>query len=280
MTPSAGPTPAAAGGRTPGAAVDRLVEVVGLLRRHCPWTAALTHEALLRYLVEETYELYEAVDDVVRADDPPPALLEELQGELGDVLYQVVLHAQLASESSAFGLADVAGGLTAKLVRRNPHVFAPDGSSVVEAGGPPASLDEIVETWHAVKRREKPARRSPFDGIPRHLPALALAATTLQRAGAPLAGVADGAADGTAAGTEDGTEDGTGGDVPARRDPEDGHIGAAPMAEARIGRALLELTRQSLLAGVDPERALRRAVLEFQEQDAAGDESAGTHRAG
>ncbi|MFC3298565.1 nucleotide pyrophosphohydrolase [Arthrobacter agilis] len=270
--PSAGPPPGAAGG-TPGAALDRLVEVVGLLRRHCPWTAALTHDALLRYLVEETYELYEAVDDVVRADDPPPALLEELQGELGDVLYQVVLHAQLASESGAFGLADVAGGLTAKLVRRNPHVFAPDGSALVEAGGPPASLDEIVETWHAVKRREKPARRSPFDGIPRHLPALALAATTLQRAGAPLGG----AADGTAAGTEDGT----GGDVPARRDREaDGRIGAAPMAEARIGRALLELTRQSLLAGVDPERALRRAVLEFQEQDAAGDGSAGTHRAG
>lgn len=242
-------TPAAVAG--PGAAVERLVEVVDLLRRHCRWTAALTHEALLAYLVEETYELYEAVDDVARASVPSPGLVDELRGELGDVLFQVVLHARLAAEQDRFDLADVVAGLTAKLVRRNPHVFAADGALLelpgVAAGpggaaGAPASADEIVETWHAVKRRENPSRTSPFDGIPHHLPALAFAAKTLARAG-ESPGRSEGGPESGTAGTQQ--------EFP-------------PGDESGLGQALLELTRRAVHLGVDPERALRRAVLEYQ----------------
>ncbi|WP_104180149.1 MazG nucleotide pyrophosphohydrolase domain-containing protein [Arthrobacter sp. B0490] len=215
----------------PGAAVERLVEVVDLLRRHCPWTAALDPASLLEYLVEETYELYEAVDDVVRSDSPPPALLDDLRGELGDVLFQVVLHAQLQAEDGAFGFADVADGLTAKLVRRNPHVFTADGAL---RDSFPATVEEIVATWQAVKQQERPARTSPFDGIPHSLPALALAAKTLRRAGEPTGTATDG-----------------------------------PTDEEQLGRDLLALTRRALASGIDPEHALRRAVLDYQ-RDAAG----------
>ena len=219
------PAAGAAPGPLPGAAVDRLVQVVDLLRRHCPWTAALDHAGLLEYLVEETYELYEAVDDVARSGEPDAQLLGELRGELGDVLFQVVLHAQLQAEQGSFGLADVAEGLTAKLVRRNPHVFRPDGSL---QGAFPASVDEIVATWQAVKQQERPGRTSPFDGIPRHLPALAFAAKTVKRAG----------------------------------EAGDGRTGSG---EAGIGGELLEVVRRAVAAGVDPERALRRAVLDYQQ---------------
>ncbi|WP_258059022.1 MazG nucleotide pyrophosphohydrolase domain-containing protein [Arthrobacter sp. B1805] len=222
-------------GKPPGVAVERLVEVVALLRRHCPWTAALDHATLLQYLVEETYELYEVVDDVARTDEPEDELLEDLRGELGDVLFQVVLHAQLRAEAGSFGLAEVAEGLTAKLVRRNPHVFSPEGT--LRSAGP-ASVDEIVATWQAVKERETPARTSPFDGIPHHLPALAFAAKTLQRAGEER-----------------------GGEAPPNDD------------EAEVGRQLLALTRRALGAGVDPERALRRATLDYQRHAAGGPEA-------
>ncbi|WP_235436370.1 MazG nucleotide pyrophosphohydrolase domain-containing protein [Arthrobacter sp. RIT-PI-e] len=212
--------------------MERLVQVVELLRRHCPWTAALDHASLLTYLVEETYELYEAVDEVTRAREPSEEALAHLCGELGDVLFQVVLHARLQQESGTFGLADVAGTLTAKLVRRNPHVFAPDGS-LREAF--PASVKEIVDTWQQVKRAEHPARTSVFDGIPHGLPALALAAKTLQRAGEPRVSDLLPAGGSTADGSTD--------------------------DEGVLGRELLDLVRRSLAAGVDPERALRRAVL-------------------
>lgn len=221
-----GTAPEGAGG---AAAVQRLVEVVDLLRRHCPWTADLDHASLLKYLVEETYELYEAVDEVARAEEPDADSLAELRGELGDVLFQVVLHAQLQREAGTFGFADVAATLTAKLVRRNPHVFAPDGSLREEF---PASVKEIVDTWQAVKRAEHPRRVSPFDGIPHRLPALAFAAKTLERAGTVAAG------------------------------PR----GADPGAEAELGQELLDLVRRAVASGVDPERALRHAVLTSQRE--------------
>lgn len=245
---------AAAPGGSVGAAVERLVEVVDLLRRHCPWTAALDHGGLLEYLVEETYELYEAVDDVDRSDVPGSELLEDLRGELGDVLFQVVLHAQLRAEAGSFGLAEVAEGLRAKLVRRNPHVFRPDGAV---RSSFPASVDEIVATWQAVKEQERPARTSPFDGIPHSLPALAFAAKTLRRAGegSGTGGTTDpeGASGRDAEGGPGRTAGTTGPEGASGRDPE-----------GEFGRELLEVTRRALASGVDPERALRRAVLDYQ----------------
>lgn len=233
MTDAASDRFRAAHGDSPGAAVERLVEVVALLRAHCPWTAALDHTALLEYLVEETYELYEAVDEVARVEVPGRELLEDLRGELGDVLFQVVLHAQLRAEAGSFGLGEVAESLTAKLVRRNPHVFSPEGALRVGV----ATQDEIVATWQAVKEQERPARTSPFDGIPHHLPALAFAAKTLKRAGETV---------GDAQGTD---------------------------GETVIGRRLLELTKHALSSGIDPERALRRAVLDYQRDAVEGGEA-------
>jgi XTP/dITP diphosphohydrolase len=128
-----------------------------------PWKRSQTHDSLAPYLLEEAYEAY----DAIKSGDP--AALRE---ELGDVLLQVVLHARLAEDTAGFSVDDVAGDLVAKLIRRNPHVFA--GTTV---GG----IDEIVDNWEAIKKAEK-ARSSTMDGVALSQPALALAAKVLHRA--------------------------------------------------------------------------------------------------
>jgi XTP/dITP diphosphohydrolase len=133
----------------------------------CAWDAAQTAESLTRYLLEEAYEVIEAIET------GDQALLRE---ELGDLLLQVLFHARIAQElppEQAFGIDDVAGDLVAKLVRRHPHVFA--GA----AGG---SADELNETWEKQKVAEK-GRTSAVDGVPIDQPALALAAKLVARAG-------------------------------------------------------------------------------------------------
>jgi XTP/dITP diphosphohydrolase len=143
------------------AVMDRLVSPGG-----DPWKRAQNHRTLAPYLLEESYEAFDAIE----AGD-----LEALREELGDVLLQIVLHARLAEElpeGERWSVDDVAGGLVEKLVRRNPHVFA--GESV-------AGLDEITENWERIKRAEK-SRGSALDGIALSQPALALAAKILQRA--------------------------------------------------------------------------------------------------
>ncbi len=225
-----------------GAAVDRLVEVIAVLRARCPWMGALTHASLVQYLIEESYELVEALEALggpAGAEPGNPGARTELLGELGDVLLQVVLHAQLQHEQGSFGLREVAEGLTAKMIRRNPHVFAADGSLLAVDDGAGASAEEIARTWQTVKERERPDRASAFDGIPRHLPALARAASSLHRAGAPGAEPApDGAAASAAAG---------------------------PLTEEELGDALFALVRGAASRGLDPERALRAAVRRFQD---------------
>ena len=152
-------------------AVGELVGKIAALREHCPWMAALTHESLVEYLLEEAFEVAETIE--TGADEA------ELRGELGDVLLQVVLHARLAEERGSFGFDDVVRGLEAKMVRRNPHVFRPDGSLQDTF---PASVEEIVRKWDSIKRAEKPERGDPFEGIPQALPALARAQKSLDRA--------------------------------------------------------------------------------------------------
>ncbi|GAA1762745.1 nucleoside triphosphate pyrophosphohydrolase [Pseudarthrobacter sulfonivorans] len=151
--------------------VERLVTVIAELREHCPWMGALTHASLVEYLLEEAYEVAETIE--TGADDA------ELRGELGDVLLQVVLHARLAEERGSFTFDDVARGLSAKMVRRNPHVFRPDGTLQDSF---PATMDEIVRKWDAVKSSERPERSGPSEGIPDALPALAKAQKFLDRA--------------------------------------------------------------------------------------------------
>ena len=121
------------------------------LREQCPWDRAQTHASLTRHLIEETYELVEAIDGLDAAGDD-----EHLIEELGDVLFQVEIHAVIAEQEGRFTMADVARGVHDKLVHRHPHVFG-----TVEVDG----ADEVVVNWEAIKRAEK-GRTSAVRGDP------------------------------------------------------------------------------------------------------------------
>jgi tetrapyrrole methylase family protein/MazG family protein len=135
-----------------------LVDIVERLRSPggCPWDWEQTHASLKRNLLEECYEVLEAIDG------GDPAKLSE---ELGDILAQVVFHAQIAGEAGQFRFDDVEGKVSQKLVRRHPHVF---GDAVA------SDAREVELNWEALKQREAP-RKSPVDGVPGELPALAAA---------------------------------------------------------------------------------------------------------
>jgi XTP/dITP diphosphohydrolase len=146
----------------PGA---RLLDVVAVMDRlrspgGCPWDAQQTHASLMPYLLEEAYEVYEALEN---------GDLEHLREELGDLLLQVVFHARIAAEGG-WDIDDVAGDLVDKLVRRHPHVFAG------------ASADDLEGSWEALKAAEK-GRVSVTEGVPLGQPALSLAAKLQRRAG-------------------------------------------------------------------------------------------------
>ncbi len=145
-----------------GAELVRFDEVVRRLRAECPWDRVQTHGTLRRYLIEESAELVDALDEFERTADDT-AMVEEL----GDVLLQVVLHSAIGAEDGRFTLADVAAGITEKMVRRHPHVF---GEVVV------ADADEVHRNWEAIKAVERSAgvAAEPFAGVAASLPALAL----------------------------------------------------------------------------------------------------------
>ena len=134
-------------------------EVVRRLRAECPWDREQTHQSLTRHLIEESYEVLDAIDLLGTDEDEGYVALEE---ELGDLLFQVVFHAPLGPEEGRFPLADVARGIHDKLVLRHPHVFAE-----LQVDG----AEEVVSNWEAIKKAEK-GRASVFDGIPNGLPAL------------------------------------------------------------------------------------------------------------
>jgi NTP pyrophosphatase (non-canonical NTP hydrolase) len=148
----------------PGARLLDVVTVMDRLAIGDPWKREQTHRSLARYLLEEAYEAYDAIE----AHD-----LDGLREELGDVLLQVVLHARMAENAeNPWTIDDLAGGLVDKLIRRNPHVFADTEVS---------DVDEITANWERIKREEK-ARGSVLDGIAPSQPALALAGKILSRA--------------------------------------------------------------------------------------------------
>jgi uncharacterized protein YabN with tetrapyrrole methylase and pyrophosphatase domain len=161
------------------AEVARFAELVTTLRESCPWDREQTHHSLTPYLLEEAYEVIDVIDGLpadAPGTDPAYARLED---ELGDLLYQVVFHARLASEVGAFTLADVARGIHDKLVRRHPHVFA----------GASSELDEVNRRWDEIKQAERAERAAqgvagPMDDIPAALPAVLYAAKVLRRAAA------------------------------------------------------------------------------------------------
>ncbi|HTD34369.1 MAG TPA: nucleoside triphosphate pyrophosphohydrolase [Candidatus Elarobacter sp.] len=135
---------------------DDLVEIMARLRRSCPWDREQTHLSLVRYLIEETYEVVDAIE---HGNDV------ELAEELGDLLFQIVFHSQLATERGKFSVADVIDGLSNKMIRRHPHVF---GDVAV------ADVDAVWANWEQLKSQEAAgqARSSKLDGIPNHMGAL------------------------------------------------------------------------------------------------------------
>ena len=149
--------------------VAAFAEVVRRLRAECPWDREQTHESLRRHLLEETYEVLEAIDHL---DVDAGEGFDDLEEELGDLLFQVVFHATLAAEEGRFTLADVARGIATKLIGRHPHVF---GDATAE------SADEVASRWEQLKKDEK-GRASVMDGIPVALPALLFASKVQKKA--------------------------------------------------------------------------------------------------
>ncbi len=135
---------------------ERLQKIVEILRVQCPWDREQTHMSLRSCIIEEVYEVAEAID---RGD------MENLREELGDVLLQIIFHASLAQESGAFNFADLANEECEKMIRRHPHVFSDVESKTV---------DKVLEKWENIKREEhlEASHTKRLEGVPRALPAL------------------------------------------------------------------------------------------------------------
>ena len=219
--------------------LDELIAVLAQLRAPggCAWDADQTHESLVRYLVEECYELIEAIETGDR-----DGLLEEL----GDVLYQVVFHADLAAHTPGedFTIEDVAAHMTAKMIGRHPHVF---GDDAAKAAINIETADDVVAVWDDLKAHDKPHRSSVLDGIPQGMPALALADKLAGRA--EKVGVAIVVPD----------------------------VAPAPATEVELGAHLLAIASSARSAGLDPERALRTALRGLQQEIRAA-EAAGVRK--
>jgi MazG family protein len=222
-----GPVPSSSEGRQ----LLDLVKVMARLRGPggCPWDHEQTHATLARHLLEETHELLDAIET---------GGSDEIRDELGDLLLQVVFHAQIAADEGRWDVDDVARGLIEKLIHRHPHVFGD-----VEVSGPA----EVLTNWEKLKAEEGRAPRDELDdGIPDTLPALARAAKVQRRAGAAGVtwpdgpGVAESLARAVTALDADGDD-----------------------AERRFGALLFLAVAAARAADVDAETALRRATRRF-----------------
>ena len=225
-----------------------LVEVMARLRAEdgCPWDREQTHRSLKPYLLEETYEMLEAID---QEDD------RELCKELGDVLLQIVFHAQIASEEGRFSIDDVCRALIDKLIHRHPHVFA--DAKVDDA-------DQVVINWQQLKQQERPDTGQPLsavDGVPKQLPAL-LRAQRIQSRASRVGFDWD-----RIAGPLDKVEEEFG---ELRKEWE---AGESKKVEEEFGDLLFALVNTARFLQVDPEDALRRAVTKFERRFRAVEES-------
>ncbi len=193
-------------------ALREAAETMRAVRERCVWTQTIDHRDLVPYLVEESAEVIDAVESGTRAD---------LREELGDLLWQVLFHAEIAAgdPDEPFDIDDVARGLTEKMVRRHPHVF---GDAVA------STPEEVLVHWNAAKAAEKRERTSVLDGVSDHMPSLALAQKVLGKAA--QVGVA----------------------AP--------HAPLAPADEADLGDALLALVQLARDRGWDADRALRERL--------------------
>ncbi len=193
----------------------------------CPWDAEQTHQSLIQYLLEETYELIDAVESGNR---------DEVLEELGDVLYQVIFHSDLASTGTLgepFDIEDVASFMEHKMRSRHPHVF---GSKEELAKFAAQTGDEVMQNWDAHKKKEKPGRTSVMDGVPKQMPALARANKVIGKA--EKAGILN-----------------------PLSEP------AVPMStEEDLGRLLLAVVASARALKLDPERALREATRNLEQE--------------
>lgn len=191
----------------------------------CPWDAEQTHRSLVQYLLEETHELIDAIESGSR---------DEVLEELGDVLYQVIFHSDLASEGTLgapFNLEDVAQFMEQKMRSRHPHVFGSDEELERYAA---KTGDDVMQNWESHKKREKPGRTSILDGIPQTMPALALSSKVMGKA--EKIGILE-----------------------PLSEP------VVPMeSEEDLGKLLLAIVASARALGLDAERALREATRELQ----------------
>lgn len=214
-------SPAAADAADP---LRQAAQTMHAVRERCVWSQRITHRDLVPYLIEESHEVIDAVESGSRDD---------LREELGDLLWQVLFHSVIAAQDpdDPFDIDDVARTLTEKMVRRHPHVFAGEVAETPE---------QVLVHWNAAKAAEKRTRRSVLDGVPRGMPALALAQKLAGRAAG--VGVAVESA-------------------------------AAPASEDELGEALLALVATARAQGWDAERALRER-LRVLEDDVRAAEAA------
>ena len=212
--------------------LEQLIAVLEQLRAPggCAWDAEQTHESLVRYLVEETYELIDAIESGNR---------EELIEELGDVLYQVIFHSDIAAHTPGeeFTLEDVAAHMTEKMIGRHPHVY---GELAAHTANDTAA--DVNVRWDEIKKVEKPSRTSVLDGVPQGMPALALADKLLGKAEklgmpAPVAVIVE----------------------------SGGADYLVPDSEKILGDQLLAIVAEARAKGLDSERALRAALRALQD---------------
>lgn len=201
----------------------------------CPWDRAQTHYSLRKNLIEEAYETVAAIE---MEDDA------ELREELGDVLLQVVLHSQMASEDGRFDIDDVARGITAKIRHRHPHIFG-----TATAGTP----DEVIANWDRIKHVEKTGRgHGTLDGIPEGLPGLMLAQKISRRA--------------VAVGFEWETLDDVWEKVHEEIDELKATQPGSPEAVDEIGDLLFTVVNLARKQGIDAEMALRSTCAKFRQR--------------
>jgi tetrapyrrole methylase family protein/MazG family protein len=238
---------------------DHLVELMAKLRAPdgCPWDRKQTHESLKPYLIEEAYEVLESID----ADNPG-----QLRDELGDVLLQIIFHAQIAVEQDHFTIDDVIHSLSEKLVRRHPHVFGREDQREV------LTPEEVKHRWEKIKHQERTDKGdtgSSLDGVPKTLPALLRAYQIQARASRvgfdwtrpePILAKLDEELDELRQAMASSGDDS---DVDERTAP-----GSQPQerVEAELGDVLFTLVNLARFLKVNPEEALRKAVQRFTDR--------------
>jgi tetrapyrrole methylase family protein / MazG family protein len=237
---------------TAGARFDRLVDVMRTLRSPdgCPWDRDQTLRSLRPFVLEETYELLDALD---RGD------LQALREELGDFLYEAVFLAQIAEEQAHFSIGDAIQSIIDKLIRRHPHVFTPDGRPLAEAREPLTSA-AVIEKWEDLKARERADAGAPdksaLTGVPRTLPAL-LRAYELSARAAAVGFDWPSAADVLAKVDEE---------VAELREMVERHPQSARRVEEEMGDLLFSIVNAARKMGIEPEAALRVANEKFQQR--------------